>query len=72
MTAIQVRAPALTLRAGHRAIEHIRNNGLQPADVHMIPGAAGGPKALGIQGLAPHRASISMVGLPKSPAMMIV
>ncbi|HBT57018.1 patatin-like phospholipase family protein [Halopseudomonas aestusnigri] len=64
MTAIQVRAPALTLRAGHRAIEHIRNNGLQPADVHMIPGAAGGPKALGIQGL-----DLALFGewLPRAP-----
>ncbi|MEH6566525.1 MAG: patatin-like phospholipase family protein [Halopseudomonas sp.] len=51
MTAIHVRAPALTLRAGPRALQHIRQNGLSPADVHMIPGAAGGPKALGIQGL---------------------
>ncbi|QJD57983.1 patatin-like phospholipase family protein [Pseudomonas sp. gcc21] len=51
MVAIHVPSPALTLRAGHSAIEHIRQNGLQPTDVHMIPGAAGGPKALGIQGL---------------------
>ena len=51
MVAIHVPAPALTFRAGHSAIEHIHHNGLQPADVHMIPGAAGGPKALGIQGL---------------------
>ena len=51
MVAIHIPSPALTLRAGRSAIEHIRQNGLQPADVHMIPGAAGGPKALGIQGL---------------------
>lgn len=51
MVAIHISSPALTLRAGHSAIEHIRQHGLQPADVHMIPGAAGGPKALGIQGL---------------------
>lgn len=51
MTAIHITQPALTLRAGHRALEHIRTHGLQPADVHLIPGAAGGPKALGIQGL---------------------
>ncbi|GGC96837.1 patatin-like phospholipase family protein [Halopseudomonas salina] len=51
MTAIHIPRPALTLRAGSQALEHIRENGLQPADVHMIPGAAGGPKALGIQGL---------------------
>ncbi|MEH6491019.1 patatin-like phospholipase family protein [Halopseudomonas sp.] len=66
MTAIHVAAPALTLRAGHRAIEHIRQNGLQPADVHMIPGAAGGPKALGIQGL-----DLALFGewLPRAPQM---
>ena len=51
MTAIHISSPALELRAGHQAIAHIREHGLQPADVHMIPGAAGGPKALGIQGL---------------------
>jgi hypothetical protein len=51
MAAIHIPMPALTLRAGHQALAHIRENGLQPADVHMIPGAAGGPKALGIQGL---------------------
>ncbi|HDY98333.1 MAG TPA: patatin-like phospholipase family protein [Pseudomonas sabulinigri] len=66
MPAIHVSAPALTLRAGHRAIEHIRKNGLQPADVHMIPGAAGGPKALGIQGL-----DLALFGewLPRAPQM---
>lgn len=51
MTAIHIATPALTLRAGHRAMAHIRENGLSPSDVHVIPGAAGGPKALGIQGL---------------------
>ena len=51
MTAIHISSPALELRAGRQAIAHIREHGLQPADVHMIPGAAGGPKALGIQGL---------------------
>lgn len=51
MVAIHIAEPALTLRAGSRALEHIRQGGLQPADIHLIPGAAGGPKALGIQGL---------------------
>ncbi|WP_150306275.1 patatin-like phospholipase domain-containing protein [Pseudomonas saliphila] len=51
MVAIHIPSSVLTLRAGHSAIGHIRQHGLQPADVHMIPGAAGGPKALGIQGL---------------------
>jgi hypothetical protein len=32
-------------------LARIREQGLKPADVGIIPGAAGGPKALGIQGL---------------------
>ncbi|WP_166256742.1 patatin-like phospholipase family protein [Marinobacter salicampi] len=51
MTAIHARPPALTIRAGRRAIQKIRTNGLNAADVHVVPGAAGGPKALGISGL---------------------
>ena len=43
--------PSLTIRAGKRALEHIRQNGLQPMDIDIIPGAAGGPKGLGIAGL---------------------
>ncbi len=43
--------PALTIRAGRRAYERIRERGLRPEDVHVIPGAAGGPKALGLSGL---------------------
>jgi hypothetical protein len=41
----------LTLRAGPRALERLRSHGLDPADVEIIPGAAGGPKGLGIAGL---------------------
>ncbi|WP_111498505.1 MULTISPECIES: patatin-like phospholipase family protein [Marinobacter] len=41
----------LTIRAGRRAYARIREQGLSPADVHVVPGAAGGPKALGISGL---------------------
>ncbi|WOD12659.1 patatin-like phospholipase family protein [Pseudomonas sp. NyZ704] len=64
MTAIHISSPALELRAGHQALVHIREQGLQPADVHMIPGAAGGPKALGIQGL-----DLALFGdwLPRTP-----
>ena len=51
MTAIHIKFPALTLKAGQRAFARIREQGLQPADVGILPGAAGGPKALGIQGL---------------------
>lgn len=51
MTAIHSPYPALSLRAGSRALTRIRQHGLQPADVGILPGAAGGPKGLGIQGL---------------------
>jgi hypothetical protein len=44
-------APALTIRAGHLARELILKEGLQPEQVDIIPGAAGGPKGIGIQGL---------------------
>ncbi|WP_168408503.1 patatin-like phospholipase family protein [Acinetobacter indicus] len=48
---LQKRPPALTLRAGHLAQQLIAEQGLQPDQVDMIPGAAGGPKGIGIQGL---------------------
>ncbi|SDT97915.1 patatin-like phospholipase domain-containing protein [Halopseudomonas salegens] len=52
MPAIHIaQPPALSIRAGQRARQHIEQHGLQPTDVHLLPGAAGGPKALGIQGL---------------------
>ncbi|EJL06883.1 hypothetical protein [Pseudomonas chlororaphis] len=51
MTAIHIKFPALTLKAGPRALARIRANGLSAAEVGTLPGAAGGPKALGIQGL---------------------
>ncbi|GLZ86830.1 hypothetical protein Pres01_28810 [Metapseudomonas resinovorans] len=64
MSAIQIKFPALTLRAGRRAQAHIRGQGLKPADVGILPGAAGGPKALGIQGL-----DLALFGdwLPREP-----
>ena len=51
MTAVHTRAPALTIRAGRRALERLKKKPLSADDVHVIPGAAGGPKALGISGL---------------------
>eukprot|EP00903_Cladosiphon_okamuranus_P004715 g4713.t1 len=51
MTAIHTREPALTIRAGRRAMQRLKEKPLSPEDVHVIPGAAGGPKALGISGL---------------------
>lgn len=41
----------LIIRAGKRALERIRSAGLNAADVEIVPGAAGGPKGLGIAGL---------------------
>ena len=51
MSALRINYPALTIKAGSRALARIRERGLQPADVGILPGAAGGAKALGIQGL---------------------
>ncbi|GAA5018306.1 hypothetical protein GCM10023206_31730 [Acinetobacter puyangensis] len=42
---------ALTIRAGHLAQQLIRQEGLQAQQVDIIPGAAGGPKGIGLQGL---------------------
>lgn len=41
-------AELLALRAGPRALDHLRRRGLDPADVRAIPGAAGGPKGLAL------------------------
>jgi hypothetical protein len=43
--------PALTIRAGRRAMAHIRDNGLAASEVSLVPGAAGGAKALALSGL---------------------
>src|SRR5574343_484412 len=51
MSAIQIKSPVLTIKAGHRALARIRDQGLSPEVVGILPGAAGGPKGLGIQGL---------------------
>ena len=37
---------ALQIFAGPRALEHLRTSGLDPADIRVIPAAAGGPKGL--------------------------
>ena len=37
---------ALRIHAGPRALQHLQQHGLQPADVAVIPAAAGGPKGL--------------------------
>ncbi|MBQ1557540.1 MAG: patatin-like phospholipase family protein, partial [Pseudomonas sp.] len=51
MSAIHIKSPALTIKVGPRALARISQNGLSPADVGILPGAAGGPKGIGIQGL---------------------
>ncbi len=51
MSAIHTPYPALTIKAGQRALAHVRERGLRAGDVGTVPGAAGGPKPLGIQGL---------------------
>lgn len=51
MVAIHSKSPALTLKAGANALAHIRERGLNAADVSLLPGAAGGPKGIGILGL---------------------
>lgn len=48
---LQKRPPSLNIRAGHLARQLIEQDGLQAAQVDIIPGAAGGPKGIGIQGL---------------------
>jgi len=39
-------SPALRVHAGPRARRHLAQAGLSPADVRVVPAAAGGPKAL--------------------------
>lgn len=52
MAAIIVRqGPALTLRAGAAARRQLLQHGLHARDISALPGAAGGPKALGLSGL---------------------
>lgn len=41
----------LEISLGDAARKHIEKNGLSPADISVIPGAAGGPKGLILQGL---------------------
>jgi hypothetical protein len=64
MSAIQIKSPALTIKAGKRALARILERSLAPIDVGIVPGAAGGPKALGIQGL-----DLALFGewLPQAP-----
>lgn len=52
MTSSLIKQPkALTIRAGALARDLILKEGLQPEQIDIVPGAAGGPKGIGIQGL---------------------
>jgi hypothetical protein len=44
-------APSLSLRAGPRALALVRERGLRPDDVDVLPGASGGAKWLALAGL---------------------
>ena len=48
---LQKRPAALTIQAGSLAKQLIQKEGLQAYHVDMIPGAAGGPKGIGLMGL---------------------
>ena len=59
-----MRTPSLTIRAGPRALARLKSEGLEPSMIEVIPGAAGGPKGLGIAGLD---RAIFGEWLPKAP-----
>ena len=45
---------SLIVQAGPRALKHLREHGLRPQDIDVVPGAAGGPKGLGLARLDEH------------------
>ena len=45
---------SLVIQAGPRALAHLREHGLRPQDIDIVPGAAGGPKGLGLARLDEH------------------
>ncbi|MBL8523480.1 MAG: patatin-like phospholipase family protein [Betaproteobacteria bacterium] len=45
---------SLIVQAGPRALKHLREHGLRPQDIDIVPGAAGGPKGLGLARLDEH------------------
>lgn len=59
----------LDLRAGPRALAHLRAEGLQPSDIRAIPGAAGGPKGLA---LMPLDRRLAVEWLPRMPRVELM
>ena len=45
---------SLLVQAGPRALKHLREHGLRAQDIDIVPGAAGGPKGLGLARLDEH------------------
>lgn len=41
----------LKIKIGRTALQHIREKGLSPSDIRIMPGAAGGPKWIALHGL---------------------
>lgn len=65
------RSRPFLLRAGPRALRHVRERGLAPGDISCIPAAAGGPKGLALlpcdrlllqHGWLPENADIELIG----------
>jgi hypothetical protein len=61
----------VSFRAGPGALAHVRDHGLEPADIACIPAAAGGPKGLALlpldrllhrEWLQPHAMEIELMG----------
>lgn len=48
---LEKRPPSLNIRAGHLARQLIQQDGLHAHQVDILPGAAGGPKGIGLTGL---------------------
>jgi hypothetical protein len=58
-------APALTLRAGPDALRHLRERGLRPGDVDVVPGASGGAKWLALAGSTASSSASSSAPAPR-------
>ena len=49
-----INSRSLIIQAGPRALKHLHAHGLRPQDIDIVPGAAGGPKGLGLARLDEH------------------